>query len=67
MIAEPEETQPLDAKIDNDDDNDGYETVYISDLDECVSYYNWLDDTCATSHITNQCEAFTKFTPLEKK
>jgi len=63
MITEPETK----SQIGEADDDDGYETMYIKELDEYVSYYDWLDDTCASLHVTNQCEAFTTFTPFDKR
>jgi len=74
MVTEPEPNpQPQSQhqnevnKNNDEDDDDGYETVYVADLDEYVSYYDWLGDTCATSHVTNQREAFKTFTPFDKK
>ena len=28
--------------------------------------YDWLADSATTSHVTNMCDAFITFTPLEK-
>ena len=34
------------------------------EFDEQLIFYNWLTDSATTSHICNQCEAFTSFHPL---
>ena len=63
MVTEPQ-AQSNDQEVDDDDE---YKTVYIPELNEYISYYDWLGDTCATSHIINQCEEFTIFTTFKKR
>ena len=37
-----------------------------SESDETRSWYDWLGDTCASSHVTNRKENFTSFRPVDK-
>ena len=70
MVTEPEPQPQPQSQHQNEEknsDDDGYETIYVADLNEYVSYYDWLGDTCATSHVTNQREAFKTFTPFDKR
>jgi hypothetical protein len=40
--------------------------VYNSAVnDEHVLYYDWLADLATTSHICNNCEAFTTYSPIK--
>jgi hypothetical protein len=38
-----------------------YNSCNLEGIDEHVLYYNWLVDSATTSHVTNQCEAFTTY------
>lgn len=54
------------GEIHNDDTNNYNFDMYNSsnEIDEHLSYYDWVGDTATTSHIVNMKEYFTNLQPL---
>src|ERR1700735_707137 len=40
--------------------------VTTTEIDERLSYYDWLSDSATTSHITNSKDSFITYKPLDK-
>jgi len=71
MVREdPQEDEPqnivFSAKYDNPgDDNPDVITTYDSESGETLLWYDWLADSAATSHVTNQRNAFKTYEPFK--
>ena len=51
--------------VDEDFNLDTYNSNDVLKIND-LSYYDWLEDTATTSHITNTKQSFTTFQPIEK-
>jgi len=69
---DPQEDEPqnivFSAKYNNpgDDDPDVI-TTYDSESGETLSWYDWLADSAATSHVTNQRNSFKTYEPFKNR
>ena len=51
-------------EIDGTYNFDSYDPLNAEGNDKCLLFYDWLADSCTTSHIMNMRDAFTTFQPL---
>ena len=42
------------------------DAVSLGSESDTTSWYDWLGDTCASSHVTNQRENFITFRPYDR-
>jgi hypothetical protein len=61
-VVEPVATVATVAKINPIDSNNEYCVDYEDSVNkDTVSFYNWLADSSATSHICNNCDSFETY------
>ena len=70
MVALTQEDEPqnivFSAKYNNPgDDNPDVITTYDLESGETLLWYDWLADSAATSHVTNQRNAFKTYEPFK--
>ena len=68
IVEVPQVTgQAFDAKAKCTDSNNNFQVDSYNINDDAISYYDWLADSCTTSHICNKHNSFIEYHPSNAK